>query len=143
MKLIEQIFATLELVKFFEKIEGRTRFQKLVFLLDQKINMEFDFKKSHFGPFSGRLYEIIDTMKKDGLMNEELVENGERSKYIYSLTPKGEEVLENTEKSVKDANKIKGEIKKIEEINTFSLENLVKYVYETYPDFAGDFFKEN
>ena len=106
-----------------EKIEGRKRFQKIVFLLKEKYKIPFSYRflKYYFGPYSYELQmdlsNLIDmgykTEKYDGLM------------YSYELTEKGKETLDSLLKEnphlqerSKKLNKI---IKKLKKIETYKL----------------------
>ncbi len=131
-----------------KKIEGITRLQKVGFLLDIENSMGFDFKKSNYGPFSSRLFEIMETVNKDNLINEEVINlENNRKKYIYEIQPKGLYIFKRMQTIYKKTDteiKIRGWIEfiKLKKFNKKQLPNLIKYVYTKYPDFAGDFFKK-
>lgn len=88
-----------------EPIEGVTRLQKLLFLLDKEYNVGklvpkyFDFEAYQYGPFTEEVYSVIDALtnyeliskeKQDKISPEELTEKELTSDYSYE----GEEIDE-------------------------------------------------
>src|SRR3954463_5903144 len=57
-------------------LEGITRLEKLVFLLQKEtavgklLTEEPDFKAHHFGPFSAKIYQAVEILKAAGLLDE-------------------------------------------------------------------------
>jgi uncharacterized protein YwgA len=143
--IIEQVFVVLSLMREFKKIEGRTRLQKLVFLLDNKNTFGFDFMKSNYGPFSGRLSDLLDNMKRDGWIKEEATFENEKKKYIYEITDAGIKEFVNLDKIIKDSD-VKEKITqwtsniKNKGFVDMALVDFLKFIYESYPDFAGEYF---
>ncbi len=123
-------------------IEGITRFQKLVFLAQKETNLaeEYEFEADKFGPFSQDLYDSIDELEKRGLIEErEQRTPGGNTKYIYSLTDDGREVVQRVLDMQKydhltDVFDIVTDVKT--EHNRKSLDRLLKYVYRSYPKYA-------
>ena len=81
--LKESFKRLLELVAVNGKIEGRKKFQKLVYILKQK---GFEFKEAYtyyyYGPYSSTLQMEIDFLVESGLLREEQV--GETYEYTLS-----------------------------------------------------------
>ena len=122
------------------------RFQKLVFLLDVKNNLGFEFVRSNYGPFSAKLCDILQSAQEDGWVKEGVMEKDEMTKYTYNITAKGKDSLSVISKTIgiNEKDRISKWLKNIEEqgFAQMALPELIKYVYEKYPKFAGDFFKK-
>ena len=126
-------------------IEGRTRFQKMIFLLQHKINLEYeyDFIAHDYGPYSSDLqYDIDDLISEDLMLeNRHTVEEG-KIKYEYVITANGASTLNNILSNaslnkkfhLSDIVRFAEEIKM--EINNKDLTSLLYYIYHKYPDFA-------
>lgn len=129
-----------------ETIEGRTRLQKLVFLLEQELEehsrspiqgSDYGFIPYDYGPFSKELYDDLDWLSEEGLVDasEKEMEDGQ-VKYDYEITDQGVEFVEQQLASadgqtiVELARDLKGEY------NDVLLSNLIEYVYSEYPEYA-------
>lgn len=130
-----------------EPVEGRTRLQKMVFLLQKELEkrgksevtgVEYQFIPYDYGPFSKELYDDLDTM-----IDQELVEDTEETlssgkvKYVYEIKDAGEEQVVSQSEERQEATEIlelAREIKK--EYNNELLSDLIEYVYSEYPDYA-------
>ncbi|MFC7213703.1 hypothetical protein ACFQO4_06355 [Saliphagus sp. GCM10025334] len=98
---------TIPLVLLYEsedyRIEGRTRFQKLVFLVQEQIDRDlYQFVPYDYGPFSKILLDDLERLEDLGLVEinlKELYRGGER--YDHQLLPTGvksvRNLLENSE----------------------------------------------
>ncbi len=97
--MISNIFLLLSMFHFTNqrKIEGRKRLQKLVCILKhgREVPFSFNFKPYYYGPYSEELTDAVDTLVGLGLLAEkkELLSSG-ISKYVYELTPQGDEKVE-------------------------------------------------
>ena len=126
-----------------QQVEGITRFQKLVFMVQQEIpdlrTRKYEFKSYDYGPFSAELYDDIDRLVLNGYIDRDVDEtrNG-NEKHIYSLTEKGREyiyqVLEN-ESAVDDLSVEKLRQLK-DEYNEMPILQLIRLVYHRYPEYA-------
>lgn len=123
-------------------VEGRTRFQKLVFLLQKECNgigSEYDFKPHNYGPYSEDLSQDLKIMGREGYIDivEEKTFNGSK-KYIYNLTDKGRDYFEDILRDAPDAHSCLTDY--AEEIenryNDEELFDLLDYVYDRYPKMA-------
>jgi len=129
-----------------EEIEGRTRLQKLVFLMEQEIDDEieqvlqspkYSFVPYDYGPFSRELYDDLDRLEEDGLIEveEEDTTDG-KVKYTYRLTEEGEswvqlQLSEHSPGAVfQFAEELKGTY------NDMLLSDLIDRVYAEYPEYA-------
>lgn len=129
-----------------EAIEGRTRFQKMIFLLLKHgnfFNQQYDFIAHNYGPYSTELQSDIDDLIREGFLevNFKTVEEG-KIKYEYAITSGGISLLQKIlsdnvlnkkfkfSKTLAIAEKIKAEI------NSKDLASLLSDIYEEYPGFA-------
>ena len=117
-------------------IVGITRFEKLVFLTQKQVldksniaTVKFDFGPGRFGPLSMEIYDELDFLKSVGMI-------GEGIKKKYEITDKGIRFLEKKtfERVSEDMRKRISDIK--ETYGKGDLNDLLKYVYTTYPDFT-------
>lgn len=129
-----------------EPIGGRTRFQKMVFLLSQHARFfknKYDFIPHDYGPYSQELQNDIDYLIKEGFLTEDrrTIEGG-KIKYEYSITTKGESfvngILSNKKLNKKFqfslVSKLSDEIKN--ELNHQDLYSLLSEIYQEYPEYA-------
>lgn len=135
-----------------EPIEGRTRLQKMIFLLQKKfeedegglpISDKYSFTPYDYGPFSQPLYADLDELRGEEEVGEGLV--NERSdtfdrgkvKYQYVLTPTGISFIEDElsdDETFQEILNVAEEVK--EEFNHLSLSQVIERVYSRYPDYA-------
>jgi uncharacterized protein YwgA len=130
-----------------EPIEGRTRLQKMVFLMQKEleqrdqsgaIGLEYDFIPYDYGPFSKKLYDDLDAMIEQEFVEdaEEPLQSG-KVKYIYEIEDDGEDLVDSEKKTWSNAIAIfqlAQEVK--EEYNFMLLSELIEYVYSEYPEYA-------
>lgn len=135
-----------------EPIEGRTRLQKMIFLLQKTFEEEegglpisdkYNFTPYNYGPFSQPLYTDLDELcgqkeSEEGMINErsETFDQG-KVKYQYVLTPTGISFIEDELADDTTFQKIldkAGEIKR--EFNQLPLREVIDRVYSEYPEYA-------
>ena len=113
------------------KIEGRTRIQKLVCLLQckAKIPFSFNFKPYYYGPYSDELSEAINMLVGMKLLKEVIIPTHYYSyRYDYELTSKGKTLYSKIqERSELIIEKLRQEIEPYEDMKT---PDLVKYAKE-------------
>lgn len=122
-----------------EEIQGRTRFQKMVFLLQQELGeIEFyHFQAYDYGPFSKGLYDDLDDLIDRGLVEETRDEFDEDKVYYeYQLTDQGRELIEglSEQEGAEDILELSEQLKR--EINSEELSEVLDRVYEEYPEYA-------
>ncbi len=122
-----------------EEIQGRTRFQKMVFLLQQEFgNTEFyDFEAYDYGPFSKGLYDDLDDLIDRNLIKETREEFDEDKVYYeYKLTDAGRELIErlSDQERAQDIMALSERLK--QEINSEDLSVVLDRVYSEYPEYA-------
>lgn len=129
-----------------EPVEGRTRFQKMLFLLRERANFfeeGYDFIPHNYGPYSTELQNDIDDLIREGFImsNFKTVEEG-KIKYEYVITGGGASILEKilSNKSLDRKFKFSKVLELAEEIkhevNNKDLSSLLADIYKEYPDFA-------
>lgn len=111
-------------------IEGRTRFQKTIYLLqiEDEIPFSFNYKPYFYGPFSEELSETLTDLEALDLLEEVIVPLGNGVyQYNYRLTESGakvaEKIISKLNEEVPDLiTKIRT---KIEALNSLSLNEVI------------------
>lgn len=124
-------------------VEGITRMQKLVFLVQrsegEKDIGEYEFIPDDYGPFSKQLYDDLDQLVRNGYVKRknERTPAG-NNKQVYEITDKGRTYLEVLDSSGEFEEEAPLDtIEKIkEEYNDLPLLKLLKNVYNEYPEMA-------
>ena len=114
----------------YSNIDGRKRFQKLMYLAKFKFNIEvpFIFIKYFYGPFSKEMQEVLDKLVSVGLIKEtKIINEFGIVEYRYSLTDRGKAVLQIISLDSEEENKIKQLIEKYKHKST---PEIVEEVYE-------------
>lgn len=129
------------------RIIGKTRLQKLIFLMDRKIldKSYFDFEPYKFGPYSSKLLAAMDELMELGLIKEQINEYCEPDKYVteYEISADG---LERADQLIQKINPTK--LVQIEEMvhqhGYNEIDSILHHVYVTYPDFTeNSIIKDN
>lgn len=129
-----------------EPIEGRTRFQKMIFLLLMRAEFfknRYDFEPHDYGPYSKELQSDIDHLIKEGYVSEKRKTREEgKIKYAYSITKEGAAFVNHIisdeglnrkfqfSNILELSNKVKGEL------NHKDLSLLLYEIYDEYPKYA-------
>jgi uncharacterized protein YwgA len=138
--MFERILVPLLLTDILDSVDGRTRFQKLTFLI-QKDALENEIKDLDFGyeiylhgPFSRELSTVIDTLTKEGYLEEKTTETSSGyTKYLYRLTSKGKELVRDAKKKrLLSAKMMKSITKIIDRYGTMPLSQLVEEAYKQF-----------
>ena len=103
--MFEEILIPLLLCDILGRLRGKTRFQKLVYLIQDEATAKdiqgssFIYKLSHYGPFSAEFSSVLDDLQNRGLLKErvELTLSG-YERYVYSITEKGRRLLERSKR---------------------------------------------
>ncbi len=98
---IEEIVVPLLLASTLRAVQGRTRFQKLVFLIQKKANAKkipvsnYQFELYHYGPFSAELSTQLDRLVATGYlaMVPESTPGG-YTRYSYRVTESGRAIMD-------------------------------------------------
>ena len=138
--MISNIFLLLTMFHFTnqKKVEGRKRLQKLVCILKHghDIPFSYNFKPYYYGPYSEELTDAVDTLVGLGLLKEkkEILDSG-IAKYVYELTPQGNEKIEESVKNIQtgiDIEKFQALTKELESKSTEDLVLESKSVSKLY-----------
>lgn len=142
-----------------DRLNGITRLEKLIFLLEEEHDLERlmrefgDFEAHHFGPFSSKVYSAVETLVAAGLLQERTVPTGssedswETANLIginegvsyaerqFRLTDRGKKYYAALLREVpKDIPVRLGRFK--DQFGAVPLRNLVRYVYQNYEKFT-------
>jgi uncharacterized protein YwgA len=85
----------LMVLKACKQLKGRTRLQKIFFLLKRKYNIpiNLEFKPYFYGPYSEELAHDIQVLRGFGIVEEKVVPVNDYVEFVYELTEKGENLL--------------------------------------------------
>lgn len=85
----KRFYLVTRLVQEMGKIEGRTRFQKLIFIIQNDFNVPplFDFRKYHYGPYADEFADFLYELVALGVIKESKEEiDDEVKQYVYELS---------------------------------------------------------
>lgn len=121
------------------KIIGKTRLQKLFFLLDQEVfdRSLFDYKAYKYGPYSTNLLAAMDELLELGLIREKITEYSNPENFVseYEITENGIERADQLISKIKPSQM--GQIEELVHNYGYKEMNyILEYVYEEYPDFT-------
>jgi len=129
-----------------EPIEGRTRLQKLVFLMQKRLEEagedplqsdDYEFVPYDYGPFSKELYDDLDETIGRGMVEdreEDLDED--KVKYDYEIQDQGKQWVRD-QLSKEEAQRILELAEEIkDEYGDVYLSDLIDEVYSRYPKYA-------
>lgn len=142
-----------------DRLNGITRLEKLVFLLEEETDLEAlmseasDFEAHHFGPFSSKVYSAVETLVAAGLLDQQTVPAGssedtwesanllgtnEGVSYAerrFKLTDRGRKYYQALLAEVpQDVPDRLGRFK--DQFAAVPLRNLVRYVYQNHEKFT-------
>jgi uncharacterized protein YwgA len=106
-----------------QKIEGRKRFQKIVFLLKHfyNVSLRYNFMPYLYGPYCPELQNHIDILVSENVLKAER-SNG---LFVYKITPFGRRVLKLNESKL-EAEEKRRIIDSLNELSTETTEDLVR-----------------
>jgi len=115
-----------------QTIKGRTRFQKIVFLLQEEgVNFGYNFRPYLYGPYSEELSHDVNMLTELGFLatnSEEMKSDGVvRDRYVYSLTEEGKETASKIQEKYEGPS-LKDFIANFESLSTGSLIMSAKYI---------------
>ncbi|MCD2201252.1 SocA family protein [Halobacterium sp. KA-4] len=124
------------------EIQGKTRLQKLAFLLDEEeLGDQFDaytYRKYDYGPFSKSLLEDIEDLEEKGLVKistEKTV--GGNTRYDYVLEDSGRKAVEQLTSRGGDIDVIFNAAEAIaNEYGHLSLRDLIERVYDRHSEYT-------
>ena len=121
-------------------IEGKTKFQKLIFLAKKEYNLNigYDFVKYSYGPYSFELTNDLETLESLELIDvakSEFLNHGSPfvgKQLTYILSKKGDKLIKDDEFLFADNTKKEIIDTVINEWNDKPLKTIIKYVYSKY-----------
>jgi len=125
-------YVALKLVSELGGINGRTKFQKIVFIgqKERRLPEVFKFNGYYYGPYSKELTDTIEMLIKLGLINEKVIIGEEYIEYIYTITEEGKGALKRLEMEMEDKPKIA--IPYLKKFKKMSRGEIIGYVYSKY-----------
>jgi uncharacterized protein YwgA len=121
-------------INYVGRVYGRTYMQKLFFLIENELfrDMDLNYIKYHYGPFSRDLAKHVEELKTKGFMKEIInISNGHEG-HCYELTKKGQLQIQ------KIINK--SDSKRLQEFcdkfKQYTPSELLRYVYSKYPEWT-------
>lgn len=137
------------------RIDGITRLEKLVFLVEQEggfeaIGTDSGFEAHNFGPFSAEIYKAVDVLAAAGLITdsrsttpsreetweaESVIGDGPHAPRSFALTERGERYF-NALVSELPVAEMEGLSRFKRTFGELPLRQLIRYVYEKYPAFT-------
>jgi len=131
----EIILSTLYL---FDEIWGRTYLQKFLFLLNSEIyNGDiFEFRKYKYGPFCDTINNVVSELNEKRLIKEDpVLTRGLETGYKYSLTKSGKKIANDIFENKLSKTERKKLIEFTNRFRRYSSTELLKYVYQKYPEY--------
>jgi uncharacterized protein YwgA len=130
--LVKDIEKLLVILSKLRVIDGRTRFQKIVFLLRNKesIDLNYNFIPYYYGPYSHELQLEINLLEAAGLVQ---VVPKDRTLYVHSLTVEGHHAVAEIERrmDVSEKEKLQKAIRNYRKKSTMSLIKEAKQLANT------------
>lgn len=127
-----------------EPVLGRTRFEKLVFLVQKQVIEErksslsddlYHFRPLHFGPFSEEVFDDFSALQ---VLNLASVSGDGSEDQVFSITDRGKRALERLLDANPVAGRVFSEVEKLKKTyGKLDLNALVGSVYRTYPEFTS------
>jgi len=131
----EIILSTLYL---FDEIRGRTYLQKFLFLLNSEIynGNIFEFRKYKYGPFCDTINNAVSELNEKRLIREDpVLTRGLETGYKYSLTNNGKKIANDIFENKLSKTERKKLIEFTNRFRRYSSTELLKYVYQKYPEY--------
>ncbi len=115
-------------------IDGRTKIQKMFFLLKKDFNLSqnFEYRLYTYGPYSEKLQDDLDTLVSFELIENKIERVLEYRKYCYSLTNKGRKLGIRVYESLDSESKSRLDtmIDQMSKMRDLSLTQIVDKAYE-------------
>ena len=142
------------LCHYADEVDGITRLQKLLFLLQEETeftelyeNVEIEFKPYKYGPFSEQVYDELELLINMGAIEEVEADDADRVRTStdsrshankrFLVTERGETIAEDVNRAL-DSDVQEEFEQVVEEYLDMELEDLLRYVYSQYPDYTTE-----
>lgn len=150
----EETDLTFLLFNYAGEVEGVTRLQKLLFLLQEETefknvyeNVEIEFKPYKYGPFSEQVYDELELLISMGAIEETEAEEADylrdendtrgHSSKRFVLTDRGRTIAKEVNRQLEDD--LEDEFAEIiNEHVDMDLEDLLQYVYQQYEEYTTE-----
>jgi len=127
------------------QIDGITRFQKLVFILQQgdlinheplKDSAQFKYEPHNYGPYSKELHDELDRLDRQGIINKQSIRTpAGNEKQIFELS----DDYDIEDGIIQDLDiELSRLLRTLDEYEDMPLLELLDIVYEEYPKYAAE-----
>ena len=138
--MFEEILIPLILTDSLTCLRGKTRFQKLVYLIQDETaakniqGSSFTYELSHYGPFSSDLSSVLDDLLDHNFLKERVETTpAGYTRYVYFITDKGKAILERARRKALLSKRLIHIIKSVaDEYGELPLSDLVEEAYQRY-----------
>lgn len=128
MKRISNLKLLMLLADYLGEIRGRKRFQKIVFLLQEKFGVDstYRFTSYLYGPYSSQLQNDIDTLGRIQLLNE----GKDGGIFVYRSTRLDRKLMKQLEQEYgrKESEKLRDILRQLNRLSTDELVNESKEI---------------
>lgn len=138
--MFEDLLIPLLLTEILGELKGKTRFQKLIYLIQEEAaarnvrGLSFTYDLYHYGPFSSDFSSVLENLRNRGLLDE-VVETTPAGyeRFIYSMTDEGRTLLENSMRKKLLPKKLERIVREVaEEYGEMQLSELVEEAYRRF-----------
>lgn len=128
-------------------VEGTTRLQKLVFLVQQQVayelpeDLRYDYVGHDYGPFSKELAADLEALAERGWIEVEKRPATNGTQYVYRLTEDGRRAVREMtgESSGPVTDVVLDRVRHVEDVfNHMPVSNLLEYVYNHYEEYTTE-----
>ena len=118
-------------------VNGRTRLQKILFLLENEENLDshIKFEKWQYGPYSNEISRIIDSLKEKNVILETVNNTIRGESYFYIINPEKQPEVDVIIQDL-DAEALVKINNVIAKFGNMPLNQLLRYVYSRYPSWT-------
>jgi len=116
------------IIKYLGEVKGRTRLQKITYLLKEKygFDVSYKFMPYHYGPYADDMQNTIDTLSRLDIIKVETVFFDEgKFLYVHTLTEEGKRLLNEIEREIPKEEKERL-LRAIDELNELENDDLIK-----------------
>jgi len=124
-------------------IRGRTRLEKLTFLVQMRIvdglkvgvtQESYRFRPFHYGPYTEEVFDDLMALQMLGLVS---IVGDDEAQQTFAITPRGHEAVQRLVQEARVTSVLVDEIRKIKAtFGRMNLDQLVQRVYTDYPQYT-------
>lgn len=114
-----------------EPIRGRTKLQKIVFLLNSRFGKfsDYAFSIHYYGPFSRDLAEELEYLRMQGWIEEKPIDLGDLTRFNIEVTDKGKRLLRSKVRIDRPTSMMRSMVNMARRLNHSSLEHVIDRAY--------------